>query len=205
MISVNVANLLKDEKAVTQELWEKNNLTKSHLVNIITDATAGRQTVSVNEVSKILQAQATFYNSTIDVVRKQLVTLAAVLSNLAEGVQRQKKQIDTVAKWIVQLAETSLPDSPKPGEPAKDLPAIKLPQVLVEQVAKQEEWHRCKCLSCDPEHYEKMIEDNLRRARVEWLEGLTDTTMEAMRKEVADRTLRFASAYDHARICYSLH
>ena len=70
----------------------------------------------MNEVSNMQQAHATFHNATIDIVRKQLVTLAVVLSNLAESTKRDRKQLDEMAKWTLELLENRQPESPKEGD-----------------------------------------------------------------------------------------
>ena len=61
--------------------------------------------MSVREVSDVLQAQLTFQNTTVDVVRKQLIGMAVVLSNLAESTKRKRTELDAVVKWNVRYLD----------------------------------------------------------------------------------------------------
>ena len=110
-ISVNLASLISAEKEAIQKASAEHPLSKSKVAKLLQDAGAGRTMVSINELSNVLQAQTTFQNATIDIVRKQLVRLAVVLSNLAESTKRERKQLDALAKWILELMEEHQPQS----------------------------------------------------------------------------------------------
>ena len=55
-----------------------------HLYNSI----KSKETISVSKHVKILQSQATFYNTTIDTIRRESPSLEVVLSSLAELMKR---------------------------------------------------------------------------------------------------------------------
>ena len=217
-VSVNLANLLKVEKDTVRDSSTANPLTKTKVASLLQNAEAGRTMVTVNELSNILQAQITFQNSTIDIVRKQLAGLGAVLSNLAESTKRERKQTDAVAKWIVKFLEekkpiaSSNPSDLSFGEASASKPVVPiidpfnqktpsnqktlthLPRVLMNTVL-DDQIHQCRCIDCNPE----FIKEQEQRVTKELTDEFTNTTRHEL-LEVTVQSLRDSVDQEAVRI-----
>ena len=56
--------------------------------------------MSVAEHATVLQTQIAFQNSTIDIVRRQLLSMAIVISNLAQATKRERMEVDKVSECL---------------------------------------------------------------------------------------------------------
>ena len=81
-IAANLKTLLKTLKKKIRNIPLTNLLSKTKVVAQLQKGVAGEEHISVTEHAKILQAQVTFQGATIDTIRRELLSLGVVLSNI---------------------------------------------------------------------------------------------------------------------------
>ena len=84
-VSLNLRKLLEQEKATTAVISNENPMHKTGVAKLLLGATTEGQTIGIQYHSRILKAQANFHNSTIELIRKELVSTAVAVSNFAEA------------------------------------------------------------------------------------------------------------------------
>lgn len=65
--------------------------------------------MKIEEHSKIMQAQVVFYHSTIDVMRRELVTYKALIRNLTDKTKDQRGVVSAIAAYVRKYIEHHQP------------------------------------------------------------------------------------------------
>lgn len=81
-ILANLKTLLKTLKETIRKISLTNQLSKTKVAGQLQKGVTGKEHISVAEHAKILQAQVAFQGATIDTIRRALLSLGVVLSNL---------------------------------------------------------------------------------------------------------------------------
>lgn len=95
-LSLSLRKLINSEKETVKNATPQCPLTRSQTVRALNEPSSERTTISVRQHGAVLQGQISFFNSLVDIVRKQLTEYRAIINNLAELTKQIRKEIKVI-------------------------------------------------------------------------------------------------------------
>lgn len=135
----------------------------------------------------MLQAQTLFYSTTINSIRRELVTYGVVLSNLANATKMQRQALVGIATYVLNYIKRN---QPKPNKahpldmgPPAPAPRTYLPRAFISIIGA----HACRCHQCDTEFQQDLLDAVKKRAVDDYAKILEQDVVENMRNDLISK------------------
>lgn len=182
MITANLATMSATKNVDMKKATHQDPLTAQGVATKLQGGMANKLLISHDEHSRVLSQQATFFASTVDTVRRELVQYGLVVSNLADETKRQRSEISELARVFMKLLEAHGPtdtitttaasnaSEPPDTDMSHPSPGFRLPAIFLRAIDPGS--HQCMCESCMPEYAKTLAERAEKKAAASYQQQL---------------------------------